>query len=319
MPSIIDRTRFLNEIAQNPDLISKLASMVRGEVGLGRDRVREIIQLETAFNRAQAREHSLGKALLSTGESKAGYYDPKTYRQAATPEQIKYFRENILNPVLAGSNEGERFLGKPPTGNASQMGFAGRRLASGQYAAGKWYGQPGGSEMFVLEAHDAPKIGRLGGGTEYAGLENVSNKVQFGPDGNPIWNPTTPAYGPQGTTLTSTPQQPPAPPTTAPAVEPTLANKVQTALFGQPGAATTPGQPAQSTPLMSGLEGLAGAFKPRVDPQAAAAAATLTPPSPTPTAGGTGNPAQAQALLAALLQNQRKQYGLSLTGMGGVG
>jgi len=316
MVSIIDRSRFLDEIARNPNLISKLASMVRGEVGLGgKDRVKEIIQLESAFNRAHVRGQSLQHVLLSTGEDKSrGYYDPKTYGKAATPEQIRYFQENILKPVLAGSNEGERFLGKPPTGNASQMGFAGRKLASGQYAAGKWYGQPGGSEMFVLEAHDAPKINRLGGGTEYAGLD-MANKVQFGPDGNPIWNPTTPAYGPQGTTLTSTPQQPPAPPTTAPAVEPTLANKVQTALFGQPGGTTTPGQPAQSTPLMSGLEGLAGAFKPRVDPQAAAAAATLTPASPTPTAGGTGDPAAAQALLAAIMQAKRKpNMGLTLTG-----
>lgn len=291
MASIIDRSRFLDELAKNPDLISKMASMVKGEVGLGKDRIQEIIQLESAFNRAQIRNHSLDQALWSTKEQpKLGYYAKDTYNRAATPEQIQYFREHILNPVMAGSNEGERFLGRPVTGNASQMGFAGRRLDEGVYSAGKWYGKPGGSEMFVLEKADAKNLDRLGTGTDYAGI------------------PTNTASAPgatSGVTLNSTPPAPP--PTVAPAVEPTLMNKFNTAFMGPDGK----GGPNTA---MGGLDQMAGGLRRRVDPATAAAQATITPSAPSPTMGGGGNPAAAQALLDQLLAAKRKPYGLTLTG-----
>jgi hypothetical protein len=158
----IDRSRFLAELQQNPALVARMAAMVRGEVGLGRDPVRERIQLESAFNRAMARNHSLGQALLSVGDDpRRGYYARDTYRREATPQQMDYFQKNVLQPVLAGSDEGTKFLGSPVTGNASQMGFAGRRLANGTYANGKWYGSPGGAnEMFVTEKADAARLAR---------------------------------------------------------------------------------------------------------------------------------------------------------------
>ena len=298
MPSIIDRQKFLDEISRNPDLVSKMASMVRGEVGLGRDLTKEIIQLESAFNRAQVRDHSLQRSLLSVAESpKGGYYAKDTYSKAATPEQVKYFKENILNPVLAGSNEGERFLGHPVTGNASQMGFAGKRLAEGTYAAGKWYGNPGGgSEMFVLEKADAPNLHRLGTGTAYAGLDQS--------------NVTPPPASVPGTTLTSTPAATPVataaatPVATAATPEPTAMNKFSAALMGAEGKAGPDSGIAGLTQIASGL----GLGQKKV-PQA------LPPPPQLETSGGS-NSAQAQALMAILLQNRRNPQGLTLTGGG---
>lgn len=157
----IDRSRFQAELDANPALVNRMASMVRGEVGLNRDPRLEKIQLESAFNRAQARGHSLEQSLLSVRDDpRRGYYASDTYRRPPTPQEIEYFQKNILQPVMAGSDEGTKFLGSPVTGNASQLGFAGRRLASGAYANGKWYGPPGGSEMFVTEKGDAGRLAR---------------------------------------------------------------------------------------------------------------------------------------------------------------
>ena len=163
-PGGVDRSGFLNEIENNPGLITRMASMVKGEVGLGPrgDVDEQTVQLETAFNRAQARGHSLREALLSVGESRKGYYATDTYRRPATSQETEWFTKNILGPVLAGSDKSTERLGFMATGNASQLGFAERRYRQGYYAARKWWsGVPGKGEMFALERADRDRVGRI--------------------------------------------------------------------------------------------------------------------------------------------------------------
>jgi hypothetical protein len=202
--------------------------MVNGEVGLGRDPTREIIQLESAFNRAQIRGQSLAHVLMSVKDDpKRGYYASTTYNRPVTPQQLQYFTDKILTPVMAGSNEGTRFLGKPVTGNASQMDFAGRKLASGEYASGKWYGQPGGrSEMFVQERFDANRLAQnpnllYGGGA-------VSAPAAPGP-ANPAGEPKPSAFP----VAASTPVRLASAPVAAPTVSPPAGSS-------QPSAAKAP-------------------------------------------------------------------------------
>jgi hypothetical protein len=119
-PGGIDRRQFLAEIQKNPALVSKMAWMVRGEVGNGASQPAKMAMLETAFNRAQARGHSLSKALLSVGESKRGYYARQTYGgKPPTAAEVADFKKNILAPVLAGSDVTSQGGHGPMTGNAS--------------------------------------------------------------------------------------------------------------------------------------------------------------------------------------------------------
>lgn len=158
----IDRSSFHSEVEQNPALVRRAAMMVKGEVGLGSDPRKERIELETAFNRAQARGTSLRHALLSVSENPhAGYYASDTYSRPVSDAELEWFKKNVWGPVMSGSDEGTKFLGTTPTGNASQLGFAGRRLQQGYYSAGKWYsGVPGRGEMFVQERSDAARLAR---------------------------------------------------------------------------------------------------------------------------------------------------------------
>jgi hypothetical protein len=76
--------------------------------------------LETAFNRAQVRGHSLEQALLSVGESRKGYYANETYSGAPPSRaEVEDFKRNILAPVLAGSDVSSAAGLGPMTGNAS--------------------------------------------------------------------------------------------------------------------------------------------------------------------------------------------------------
>ena len=71
----IDRSQFRPEIASDPELVVKMTHMVFGEVGRQAPLPVKIIQLETAFNRAQARGQTLAHVLLSVKESPSdGYY-----------------------------------------------------------------------------------------------------------------------------------------------------------------------------------------------------------------------------------------------------
>jgi hypothetical protein len=139
----IDRSQFRPEIAGNPELVAKMTHMVFGEVGRNAPLPVKIIQLETAFNRAQARGQTLAHVLLSVKESPSdGYYAIETYRAAAepTPEEVERFEKTVLAAVLHGSNLSDVGYG-PMTGNASAD------VAADQFAKG----DPG----YQLQAGDA--------------------------------------------------------------------------------------------------------------------------------------------------------------------
>jgi hypothetical protein len=118
----IDRRQFLDEL-KNPAIVRKLADMAKGEVGWSAPHDTKIVQLETAFNRAMARGHSLAQALLSTSEdSVRGYYQggPNgTYSRPVTDAEFDDFKKNFLPELLAGSSKSEALLGFVATGNAS--------------------------------------------------------------------------------------------------------------------------------------------------------------------------------------------------------
>jgi hypothetical protein len=110
----IDRSHFLAELDSNPGLITKMASMVYGEVGRTAPRETQMAQLESAFNRAQQRGQSVSHVLLSVAEDpKRGYYASNTYHPVS-PKDVERFKTEVLAPVLAGSD-----LGHGVTGNAS--------------------------------------------------------------------------------------------------------------------------------------------------------------------------------------------------------
>ena len=139
----IDRSRFGPEIASHPELVVKMTHMVFGEVGRQAPLPVKIIQLETAFNRAQARGQTLEHVLLSVKESpNDGYYAVDTYCAAAepTPEEVETFKKTVLTAVLHGSNLSDVGYG-PMTGNASAD------VAAHQFAKG----DPG----YQLQAGDA--------------------------------------------------------------------------------------------------------------------------------------------------------------------
>jgi hypothetical protein len=139
----IDRSQFRLEIAGHPALIVKMTHMVFGEVGRNAPLPVKIIQLETAFNRAQARGQTLAHVLLSIKESPSdGYYAVETYCAAAepTPDEVEAFKNAVLTAVLNGSNLSDIGYG-PMTGNASAD------VAAHQFAKG----DPG----YQLQAGDA--------------------------------------------------------------------------------------------------------------------------------------------------------------------
>jgi hypothetical protein len=120
----IDRSSFQNE--NNDDTAYRAAWMVNGEIGSKASTRQKIVQLETAFNRAQSRHQTLAHALLASRErGDAGYYSGRpgqvaTYRESArpTPEQFAAFKRDIWDPVMKGSNLSDIGYG-PMTGNAS--------------------------------------------------------------------------------------------------------------------------------------------------------------------------------------------------------
>lgn len=157
----IDRSAIAAQIQSNPELIQRLAGMVKGETGF-RDPRQATIQTETALNRATAQGIPLGQALLSVKDDpRKGYYASDTYSRQPSPSEAANFRSNILPQVLGGSDVSTQMLGFPATGNASQMGFAGRRAAQGLYDNYKWYtGQPGVGEMYVQGKNDAARFAK---------------------------------------------------------------------------------------------------------------------------------------------------------------
>lgn len=140
----VDRSSFRSQLAQNPQLVQKLAWMVNGEVGKGAPTQAKIVQLETAFNRAYQRGIPLDRALaVHTGRGSSGYYARDTYRREAMPSssELEQFKSQVLGPVMNGSNMSDVGFG-PMTGNAS-AGVAAR-----QFARQQGYHLKGGDSYF---------------------------------------------------------------------------------------------------------------------------------------------------------------------------
>jgi hypothetical protein len=162
----IDRRQFLDEL-QDPAIVKKLADMVKGEVGWSAPHDTKVVQLETAFNRAMARGHSLAQALLSTSEDRIrGYYQggPNgTYSRPVTTAEFEDFKKNFLPELLAGSNRSEALLGFIATGNASPP------TSTEQFRRGTRGGDlptavPGHPESYFLEGPFRFPFKRLQGG-----------------------------------------------------------------------------------------------------------------------------------------------------------
>jgi len=181
----IDRSRFGPEIASHPELVVKMTHMVFGEVGRQAPLPVKIIQLETAFNRAQARGQTLEHVLLSVKESPSdGYYAIDTYCAAAepTPEEVETFKKTVLTAVLQGSNLSDVGYG-PMTGNAS-ADVAAHQFAKGdpgyQLQAGDAYFREG---PFI---NDFPEISP----STLSGLRlDGNNATTFGSFGAPYCKP----------------------------------------------------------------------------------------------------------------------------------
>ncbi len=167
--SQIDRTSFHNELQKNPSLVYKMAHMVNGEVGSKAPRQAKIVQLETAFNRAQTRGHSLNQALLSVSEDKRrGYYARDTYRQSNRPNQAQLndFKKNVLDPVLKGSNMSDNGHG-PMTGNASG------KVAQHQFQRGTPGYKMAGGDTYFREGPFRNPFPALGDGQKETGLAAI--------------------------------------------------------------------------------------------------------------------------------------------------
>src|SRR5215467_3823275 len=175
----IDRNQFRPEIVSHPDLVVKMSHMVFGEVGRQAPLPVKIIQLETAFNRAQARGQTLAHVLLSVKESPSdGYYAIDTYCAAAepTPEEVETFNKTVLSAVLHGSNLSDVGYG-PMTGNASAD------VATHQFAKGDPGYQLQAGDAYFREGpfiNDFPEISRsalfglgLGGGSYSASVATL--------------------------------------------------------------------------------------------------------------------------------------------------
>ena len=118
----MDRSIFLDELKRNPALITRLNTIVNGEVGRGALLDKKIIQLETIFNRAAARGQTLEKVTrMYTGPGSDGYYPQSTFSNGAVRSQneANAFNEQVLKPVLGGSDRSTDLLGFAATGNAS--------------------------------------------------------------------------------------------------------------------------------------------------------------------------------------------------------
>jgi hypothetical protein len=175
----IDRSQFAAEIASHPELVVKMTHMVFGEVGRNAPLPVKIIQLETAFNRAQARGQTLAHVLLSVKESPSdGYYAVETYCAAAEPSQddVDTFKKTVLTAVVHGSNLSDVGYG-PMTGNAS-ANVAAHQFAKGdpgyQLQAGDAYFREGPFINEFPEISPSAQFGLGLGGSTAVGLGSSS-------------------------------------------------------------------------------------------------------------------------------------------------
>jgi hypothetical protein len=162
----IDRRQFAHEL-EKPAIVKKLADMVKGEIGWNAPQDTKIVQLETAFNRAIARGHSLAQALWSTSEAgNRGYYQggPNgTYSRPVTVAEFGDFKKDILPKVLAGSSKSEQLLGFIATGNASPPTST-KQYHSGTLGKDLQSGWPNHPESYFREGPFLCPFKRLQGG-----------------------------------------------------------------------------------------------------------------------------------------------------------
>lgn len=133
-PGQVDRTAQWTELQQKPWLHQVLSQMNKGELVSGAPFEHRVIQMETVFNRALDRGHSLEQALWKTSEhGKAGYYPQSTFTRGGL-DADDYAK--VLSTVVNGSNAGGKYLpeGMLVTGNASDE--PGNMVASHQRAKG---------------------------------------------------------------------------------------------------------------------------------------------------------------------------------------
>lgn len=126
MDGPVDRSRFAGLI-NNPAFVARMASMAKGEVGLNANIKTQMAIAEEAFNRWDTRDQPAGKDLY---HGPGGYYAANTFQPVSAAE-VERFKENVLKPVLAGSN-----ILKGMTGNASNDYRHGNLVALHQFNKG---------------------------------------------------------------------------------------------------------------------------------------------------------------------------------------
>jgi hypothetical protein len=197
---VLDRSSYFDELKRNPALMRRIAVIVNGEVGSNAPLETKILNAETIFNRAASRGQSLEQVTKQyTGKGSDGYYPSTTFsngeRIISRGNTLPQFYEQVLKPVVNGSDISTSKLGFAATGNASdQPGntVASNGIRNGYYPKYKWVG----NEVYVQ--HKPDNIPRLEGtrfdrppgavaDTDPAGrlIPNAATPTAYGPSGQP--------------------------------------------------------------------------------------------------------------------------------------
>ena len=197
---MMDRSSYFDELKRNPALMRRIAVIVNGEVGSNAPLETKILNAETIFNRAASRGQSLEQVTKQyTGPGSGGYYPATTFangeRIVSRGNALPQFYEQVLKPVVNGSDISTQKLGFAATGNASnQPGneVANHGIRNGYYPKYKWVGD----EVYVQ--HKPDNIARL----ESTRFDRPPGSVaNTDPAGQLIPNAAAPtAYAPAGAT-----------------------------------------------------------------------------------------------------------------------
>jgi hypothetical protein len=294
---MIDRSEYLAELEKNPELRHRLAVIVAGEVGSKASPEQKMIQLETIFNRAQARGQSIEKVTrMYTGKGSDGYYPPDTFRNG---ERIMRqgnnepdFHETILKPVLDGSDVGTEKFGFAPTGNAS-AGVARRGIANGRYTQHAAYGDPKNPETYVQEGR----------------FDNV-RRIELARVNRPpaaVADTNTELPEKATTTARSAAQDPNMPPATS---GPNAGPPAPSGVYARRGSEAANAPPSPQQQVTADLVAKNPGYQPPDYVPIASGGATPLPksrPADAPTAVAAARPAPAQAAPATTEASARKQ------------
>jgi hypothetical protein len=188
----VDRSQQVQELQDHPELLNRLHNMIHGEVsGSSPPEVRRI-QMESAFNRAGDRGHSMEQVLRQTyraGDS--GYYPGTTYNRR---DYGNYSSEDFLGDLKAvagGSNYGGKYMpeGVLHTGNASGD------VARHQYSRGTpgfTIQTAGGPESYFAEPGASGRTPTIAGHNTGLAPEDAYNTVlpEFAEKGFQSWMKT---------------------------------------------------------------------------------------------------------------------------------